>query len=219
MAGSRSRRHRGSPKRQHLCGARIGRRGDRRESGHRSTLLKSAGRRHQRRPGGDHVVDDEHLQAVDPRPSQETRGAVQALGTGATGLRRRSVAFEEAAAGHAELTSDRPCQQLSLVKPALASTTGAGGRPRDDVEAVVSALRYQTIDDQPGKVPTDRTTIAILQPEDDAACPPGEGDRCDHAMSLFARRGPHQSESTRRADGGPGLVTSGAMGLEDHETI
>ncbi|MEI6402389.1 MAG: hypothetical protein WCP59_09400, partial [Actinomycetota bacterium] len=89
--------------------------------------------RQQRGTGGDHVVDEQHLQWPHRAARPELR-AIEAFGAATPGLRCAVGAVEQAATRQPQLARHRTCEQFGLVEPTVSLAGPAGGRPGDDID-------------------------------------------------------------------------------------
>jgi hypothetical protein len=123
-------------------------------------------RRQQRGTGGDHVVDEQHLQ----RPHRATRPelrAIEPLGAAAPGLRGAVGAIEQAATRQPQLSRHRTREQFGLVEPAVCQTRPAGGRPGDHIDRHMG--QTEPTHHQAGQMTGHRTAVAVLQCQQAAA--------------------------------------------------
>jgi len=122
--------------------------------------------RQQRGTGGDHVVDEQHLQ----RPHRATRPelrAVEPFGAATPGLLGAMGAVEQAATRQPHLSRHRTREQFGLVEPAVCQTRPTGGRPGDHVDRHMGQTK--PAHHEAGQMTGDRTAVAVLQRQQAAA--------------------------------------------------
>jgi peptidoglycan/LPS O-acetylase OafA/YrhL len=175
------------------------------------------GRRPQRGAGRDDVVDDQDPLASGPWARPEHR-AVEAGGPVATGLGQVvAVTLEQTPARHTELGRDPLGDELGLVEPASPATLAARRCPRHHVDvAGQHAGGQQPVDEQPGDVMAELTTIAVLEAQDHISGPPGERERSDDVARSGQRHRRREGEPAGATQHRPDTVTAGTTGIEDH---
>jgi hypothetical protein len=125
----------------------------------------------------------------------------QSFGTGSPRLRLVIRAFQQATTRNAELPSDRAGEHLTLVEPALTSAPSGRRRPGDDIDIMVEPSLHEAVDDQPGEVPTNCPTVAVLPAQYDPTSTTRERHGRHDSVLGIARSRAHQSEATGRTDG------------------
>jgi hypothetical protein len=171
-------------------------------------------RRQQRGTGGDHVVDEQHLQ----RPHRATRPelrAIEPLGAAAPGLRGAVGAIEQAATRQPQLSRHRTREQFGLVEPAVCQTRPAGGRPGDHIDRHVG--QAEAADHEAGQVASHRTPVAVLQRQQAAARRAIERHGGRDAVGIEHGAGGRQREATGPAQVVAGLVATDAAVVEDRQ--
>jgi uncharacterized membrane protein YczE len=169
-------------------------------------------RRQQRGTGGDHVVDEQHLQ----RPHRATRPelrAIEPFGATAPGLRCAVGTVEQAATRQPQLARHRTGEQFGLVEPTVRLAGPAGGRPGDHVDRHVG--QAEPADHEAGQVASDRAAVAVLQRQQAAARHAVERHGGRDAVEIEHGTGGCQREATGPAQVGAGLVACGAAVEED----
>ena len=136
--------------------------------------------------GGDDIVDDEDVGALQAGASPE-RHPVEAFPTGPTRLGVVVITpIEQPPRRHAQLPSDVPGDEFTLVETPGPSARRARRRPGDEVEAEVVTVRHDRVDDQAGEMAGDLTSVPVLQAEHHVAGATGEG----HAAWIPSTSGP-----------------------------
>ena len=183
---------------------------------------QGVGRGPQRRPGGHDVVDDEHplvayVGSGDERRTGETTVAPE------TGLRAGAGRpLEQPARRQPQLAGDLASDEFGLIEPPPPAAGGARGRPCHDLDVAPRSkpFGHHAVDEQTGEVSGELTPIAVLEPEDDVADAPGEGQRGDDPAVGPAERGARrrtgEGEATGTAQRHTWSVTTGTTGLEQH---
>lgn len=167
--------------------------------------------------GGDDIVDDEDVRALQTRASPE-RHPFEAFPTGASRLGVVvATPLEQPPRRHPQLSSDVTGNELALIEATRPPARGTRRRPGDHVEATVVTVGNNRVDDQAGKMTCDLTSIPVLEAEHHVASATGEGNRRLHTMTSCTWPRAHEGESARDTYGNARGVASGTTGLEHHE--
>lgn len=173
--------------------------------------MEGIGRRTQGRTGGDDVVDHEDPLPRRPRARPEDR-TVETGSPIPAGLGRVvALALEQAATRHPELGRDPPGDELRLIEPTAPPPPAARRRPGDGVDVVgPDTGREQPVHQQPGDVMAELTSVAVLEPQDDVARSPGEGQGGDDVTGSGQRHRGGEGEAAAAAEHRPDSITTGA---------
>jgi hypothetical protein len=168
----------------------------------------------QRSAGGDHVVDEQHVERSHRATRAELR-CVEPLGPTAAGLRSTMSPVQQPPARQPQFACNRARQQLGLVETALHHPGTTGGRPCDHVDRHLGQAK--TAHHQPSEVTCHGTPVAVLQREQCAARHPVERHGSSDAMRVDDGAGGGEREPTRPAQVGAGLEAAGTAVVENGE--
>jgi hypothetical protein len=120
----------------------------------------------ERRPGGDHVVDDQDVPPTCPGKPHERRGP-EPIGPGPACLGLPAGAQEESGVATADSPGDRPSEQCCVVSASLGPSSGRSRRMRDDLDHVEVDVHAEASGKDVCEEADAREGPVVLQPDDE----------------------------------------------------